>query len=195
MSDLVLKDLKAAKYNPRTITDDQLRKLDESIQYFGDLSGVVFNARTRTLISGHQRTKTLKKKDVKIVTQKHVDNHGTIRLGYIEAKTDRGVVKIPFRVVDWDEVKEQRANIAANAQGGKFDDVKLAALHAKLDKEADSEFGIELLGLDQLSIKKLKLLSKKIEASYADKEEESFDEINVDEFEFEHTCPKCQYQW
>lgn len=46
--------LRKAKYNPRTITKERLHKLGDSMAEFGDLSGVVFNIKTKTLVSGHQ---------------------------------------------------------------------------------------------------------------------------------------------
>lgn len=179
-----ISDLREAKYNPRLITDKKLELLNQSIQEFGDLSGVVFNRRTKTLISGHQRTKTLKDKKTKIVTRSHVDDHGTVELGHIEVRTNSGIVTIPFRVVDWDKRKEKAANIAANAHGGKFDNDKLAVLVAELET---AEFDIESIGIDSLLHKQINLMNKT-----APKE---FEQIDETKFKFEHTCPKCKYQF
>jgi len=52
-----LTDIKSAGYNPRTITDEQLKMLNKSLQTFGDLSGIVYNRRTGNLVGGHQRLK------------------------------------------------------------------------------------------------------------------------------------------
>ena len=62
-----LKDAKPAKYNPRKITEDRLEKLKKSIESFGDLSGVVINNRTGSIVAGHQRIKTLGDKKTCVV--------------------------------------------------------------------------------------------------------------------------------
>jgi hypothetical protein len=54
-----VKDLKPAGYNPRKISKEKLAALKKSLEEFGDLSGIVYNSRTRTLIGGHQRIKNL----------------------------------------------------------------------------------------------------------------------------------------
>lgn len=160
---LKLKDLKAAKYNPRSITVDALKRLGKSISEFGDLSGVVFNERTGTLISGHQRITTIKDKKNAIVTTKHKDEHGTIALGYIQVTEGNKEIRIPFRVVDWDRRKEKLANIAANAQGGEFDNQKLGKLLADLSSE---KFDVELSGFSEHEVK---ALIRKADSDPADK--------------------------
>jgi ParB-like chromosome segregation protein Spo0J len=40
-----VKDLKAAPYNPRTITEEKLAALGKSMKEFGDLSGVNYSRR------------------------------------------------------------------------------------------------------------------------------------------------------
>lgn len=54
-------DLKPAPYNPRTITTENARALATSLREFGDISGIVWNARTGHLVAGHQRLDTLKR--------------------------------------------------------------------------------------------------------------------------------------
>lgn len=149
---LTLKDLKAAKYNPRTITTQALKRLDKSISEFGDLSGVVFNETTGTLISGHQRITTIKDKKTKVVTTKHKDKHGTVAVGHIEVEDNGKEIRIPFRVVAWDKRKEKLANIAANAHGGEFDNQKLGKLLAELNTD---KFDIELSGFSDIEVKNL----------------------------------------
>jgi hypothetical protein len=118
---LTVKKLKPAEYNPRSITTQRLNKLKDSISIFGDLSGVVFNVRTNTLVSGHQRLTTMGDAETKIVQKPSTDKMGTVSTGYILAKTSKGEIRVPFRAVDWDINKEKAANIAANAHGGNFD--------------------------------------------------------------------------
>lgn len=53
-------DLKEAVYNPRMIDDDCLKRLKKGIQKHGLIgSSIVWNKRTGTVVSGHQRLKAL----------------------------------------------------------------------------------------------------------------------------------------
>ena len=135
-----LADLKAASYNPRTITDKELKTLGSSIQALGDLSGIVFNVHSQRLVSGHQRVKSIKGKKTKIVRQaQKKDALGTVAIGYVEVAQDGATIKIPYREVDWpDKQMEMLANVNANAAGGQFDQVKLGAVLAQLEKSSFS---------------------------------------------------------
>ncbi len=152
LKSLRLDDFKEAPYNPRTITKDALNRLDKSIEFHGDLSAVTLNATTGLIVSGHQRLKTARGKKTKIVTSPVTDSHGTVAVGYIEVYTDKGVVKIPLRVVEWDKRTEKLANIAANAHGGEFDNQKLGKLLAELDT---GKFDIETTGFTSHEVKNL----------------------------------------
>ena len=183
-------DLRPADYNPRTITTSRLDKLTRSLTTFGDLSGVVFNVRTGNLVSGHQRMKTLGQCKTRIVQVEFTDEFGTIAIGHVEAKTKEGIVKIPYRAVDWNIKREKAANIAANAHGGNFDKEKLALVLA--DIENVKEFDIEVVGLDPLTIKSLRL--KDDGAGGAMSKSAEFKEYG-DDIETTCTCPKCGYTW
>ena len=82
--------------------------LKHSLIEFGDLGGIVWNARSGRLISGHQRVRTLR------------EQYGSgLALTRGAIVTPDGE-KFPVRVVDWDEIKESAAILAANnpeAQG------------------------------------------------------------------------------
>ena len=54
IADYTLQDLKENEANPRTITDSQLDALRESMKAFGDLSGIIFNTKSKKLVGGHQ---------------------------------------------------------------------------------------------------------------------------------------------
>jgi len=58
-----LSQLKEAPYNPRTITDEAMEGLTNSIKKFGCVEPIVVNTRggKKTIIGGHQRYKALKK--------------------------------------------------------------------------------------------------------------------------------------
>lgn len=135
-----IKDLRAATYNPRKITDKKLEMLGKSMREFGDLSGIVFNRRTGNLIGGHQRLK-------------HLDSEWEIEGGFV--KTPFG--DFVFREVDWPEKKEKAANIAANKHGGEFDLPALKVLLADVDD-------LELTGFtaDEIFVEPLKYEEKEI---------------------------------
>lgn len=144
---LAVTKFKAAPYNPRKITDAQLSALSKSMSHFGDLSGVVVNKRNDTLVSGHQRIKTMKGHDTEIHTDVvKKDKFGTVQLGFIEVYAPEGAYKVPLRIVDWDDRTEKLANIAANNLGGDFDNQKLGKLLAELDQES---FDVELIGVNE----------------------------------------------
>lgn len=193
------KDLRHATYNPRSITDKRLSQLANSIESFGDLSGIVFNARTKTMVAGHQRTTSLNKWKSKAVLKAHKDEYGTIQMGHMEWATDRGVIRIPMRVVDWDRKKEMSANIAANAHGGDFDRKKLAPLVAQLER--GKKFDIELLGFDHHDLVLLQRLDKNEKAASADSDDEGEEEFgsvvgDLNEARKEMVCcPKCKFEF
>ncbi len=191
---LTVKDLRPAKYNPRSISERRLNELEKSFGKFGDLSGVVFNQRTRTLVSGHQRLKANAGKKSKIETRPHFDGQGTIALGYILFKNGKSEFKVPLRIVDWSDKKtEKAANIAANAHGGDWDKEKLAVVLRDLQ---DGEFDIELTGLDPLTLRTLKIEENhEGPGKNSGSKRNEFKELNSDTVLTKHKCPKCGFKF
>jgi hypothetical protein len=201
-----LDDLKGASYNPRYITKKQLDTLTKSIEQFGDLSGIVFNRSSGVLVSGHQRIKSIKGKKTKIVKENvKKDRQGTVGLGHVHVFEDDGTItKIPYREVAWDDkLQEMAANVAANAAGGEFDQAKLGAIMAKLEK---GKFDIELTSIDNWTTAKAigkfkKTAGDESESSGGgssasdDSSDESYDVIDPTAMKFQHCCPKCGYGW
>lgn len=138
-----VRELTPAEHNPRSISDQRSVQLAKSMAKFGDLSGIVFNRRTNRLVCGHQRVKHLQA-NAKIEITETKDDRGTVATGAIR----EGKNTWSYRAVDWDEDTEKAACVAANAQGGDFDDGKLRGLVLDLDK---SGFDLDLLGLRNLS--------------------------------------------
>lgn len=138
-----VKDLKPAGYNPRKISKTKLNALKKSLEEFGDLSGIVFNIRTQTLIGGHQRTKNLDP-SWPIVKEPQADTTGTVAAGYVETPHGR----LTYREVDWPDIKEKQANIAANNNGAEFDEILLKELLTELKLE-EPDLDIELMGFDE----------------------------------------------
>lgn len=186
---LTVKQLKGAKYNPRSITTARLGKLQESMSTFGDLSGVVFNVKTGVLVSGHQRMKTVEGLETRIDQKPHSDKLGTVAVGHVIAKSKKGSeIRIPFRAVSWDLNREKAANIAANAHGGVFDKDKLAMVLADLGTAKN--FDLDIVGLDPLTLKSLRSVGKE------SKPITEFKEYGADiADDSKHECPKCKYRW
>lgn len=141
-----LSELKQWDRNPRQISEDERVGLKESLSRFGDLSGITFNTRNESLVSGHERVERAKElcggQDPEIV----------------ELSQDRGVFLIGneqfvVRFVDWDEETHAAANLAANSTflAGKYTDDAVGLIESlgdadminnlRLDDLADSLLG------------------------------------------------------
>lgn len=118
-----------ATYNPRIdlqSSDPEYQKLKQSIETFDYIEPMVWNKRTGTLVSGHQRFKVLKE------------------LGYEQ---------IDVSVVDLPEDREKALNIALNKIQGRWDEEKLVALLSELSGIPD--FNVSLSGFEQPEISNL----------------------------------------
>lgn len=84
-----LDSIKLSDYNPRTISDEALAGLRESLEKFGLVDLLIINKRTGRIISGHQRFRILQ---------------------------SDGIETVKAIVVDLDEAEEQMMNITLNNQ-------------------------------------------------------------------------------
>lgn len=125
-----LSELNPNPENPRDIDQEEMAMLEKSLKQFGDLSGIVYNSRNKTLVGGHMRSKVFNDADV-TVTEKYDEpnEHGTVAIGYVLV----GDEKHKYREVDWDEPTHKAAMIAANQQGGNFNLPKLKNIVMELD--------------------------------------------------------------
>ena len=114
-----LKDLKPNKRNPRKITQKKKDLLKKSLDKFGDLSGTIYNIRTKSLVGGHQRSSVLPQNSTIKIEKKYdkPTRTGTVAEGYIEHEGER----YKFREVDWNETMEAEAMLAANKHQGEWD--------------------------------------------------------------------------
>lgn len=141
-----LDTLKHSDWNPRSIDKHDFEALVKSMREFGDLSGVVKNLETGTLVGGNQRLEAFKKLANPIIRIEHrfLDGPnavGTISNGYIELENGE---RFAYREVIWPLEKEKAANIAANRIQGQFDLDLLAKVNYELSQ---LENGAELLKL------------------------------------------------
>lgn len=128
-------ELQPAPYNPRLISIEQMRLLEESMFVFGDLSPIVFNRRTGHVVGGHQRLKIIPD-DADILRDiEHEEplEDGTVATGRIVMADGP---TFSYREVVWDEDKEMLANIAANQHGGRFDMPAVRDILSELDTGA-----------------------------------------------------------
>lgn len=102
-------DLKPDPRNPRHIAPAAAIGLGASILEFGDLSGIVWNRRTGTLIAGHQRLEQIHKR------------WGHRPIEVVDAARELGMIRIDdahcfvVRIVDWPEERQVAANVTANS--------------------------------------------------------------------------------
>lgn len=126
-----ISQLAANPKNPRTMSKHDAEALQNSIDLFGDLSGIVYNVQSKQLVGGHQRIETMKKimPNAKIEMLEpyplEKDDVGTVGIGFVLLGTKR----YAYREVDWPADVEAAANIAANRIQGEFDIDLLAEMN------------------------------------------------------------------
>lgn len=177
-------ELTANPRNPRTITDERLASLKQSMLRFGDISGIVFNRTTGRLVGGHQRVKLFQEsKDAKVhrvEERSEADQQGTVATGFVRG--DFG--EFAYREVEWNEETEALANLAANKHGGEFD---FDAVREIL-KELDGKAPLDLTGFSEAELGAL------LEGAKEDGPPNEFP-VKDENIGIQHQCPKCHYRW
>lgn len=115
-------ELKAYHKNPRKMGKEEFQLLAASLKEFGDLSGIVLNVKTGELVGGNQRTNFFKDPEsgAKLVVTERFETPsptGTVAIGHVLYNGER----YSYREVDWDEKREERANVLANKVSGTWD--------------------------------------------------------------------------
>jgi len=137
--------LTANPQNPRKAwTAEQAQKFTESLNHFGDLSGVIFNQTSGLLVGGHKRVEAFQQEatpDIEISTRlPEPDATGTVAYGYLNL--DGG--KFSYREVLWDEEKEAAAGLAANKWGAEWDWQGVSDVLTQL-----GDYDLELTGFNE----------------------------------------------
>lgn len=130
-------------------------KLAKSLAKYGDLSGFVYNRRSKTLISGHQKQKSIPPESEVVIEHKYKEPTQalTVADGYVVVNGE----KFKYREVDADPVWEMEAIIAANKHSGEWDKDLLRLALADIP-EIDIEMaGFELQELEAMEINLPKL--------------------------------------
>lgn len=174
-----LSELSKNPKNPRTITEEKLKQLALALKEFGDLSGIVFNRKTKRLVSGHQRQKSIDGEITYLKKYPKPTRNGTVAEGYIEVNGER----FSYREVLWSEDKEKAANIAANKNAGEWD---LPQLGKWMKELSSTKFDINLTMFDESEIDKLFPDERKTKNTT-----EEIDIAGVSKLQ--HECPKCGF--
>lgn len=118
-------DMNRAAYNPRVDLqpeDEEYQGIERSLKRHGLVQPIVWNRRTNTVVSGHQR------------------------LTVLEAQ---GETEVTVSVVDLDDIQEKELNVALNKITGEWDDDKLSVILNELGEEA-TDTGFTLPEIDVL---------------------------------------------
>lgn len=118
-------DMNRAAYNPRVDLqpeDEEYQAIERSLKRHGLVQPIVWNRRTNTVVSGHQR------------------------LTVLEAQ---GETEVTVSVVDLDYIQEKELNVALNKITGEWDDDKLSVILNELGEEA-TDTGFTLPEIDVL---------------------------------------------
>ena len=118
-------DMNRAAYNPRVDLqpeDEEYQAIERSLKRHGLEQPIVWNRRTNTVVSGHQR------------------------LTVLEAQ---GETEVTVSVVDLDDIQEKELNVALNKITGEWDDDKLSVILNELGEEA-TDTGFTLPEIDVL---------------------------------------------
>lgn len=105
-------DMNRAAYNPRVDLqpeDEEYQAIERSLKRHGLVQPIVWNRRTNTVVSGHQR------------------------LTVLEAQ---GETEVTVSVVDLDDIQEKELNVALNKITGEWDDDELSVILNELGEEA-----------------------------------------------------------
>ena len=138
-----LASLRPNPKNPRTITAAKRKQLAAALDKFGDLGGIVFNARSGQLVGGHQRVSAFNAQTPVVITKAYdaPTRTGTVAEGYVVLSGER----FSFREVQWDDATEKAANLAANKGAGEFDLSSVSSWLVDLDSEG---FDLDLTMFD-----------------------------------------------
>lgn len=174
-------DINEADYNPRTISDDEMIKLENSITEFGFVDPMIINLKNNKLIGGHQRYNALLSLNMK--KGNFVEELNLVELG------DIGWVFPDMDLKIESEQHEKALNIALNKISGTWDNEKLFTLLEELEYD---DMGIELTGFTD---EEMEMLEKGVYNS--DYEEDYFENLE-DIYEKpddwkpkEYECPVC----
>lgn len=138
-------DIIPAPYNPRTITDTEMDKLENSLSTFGLVDPIVINLKNNHIIGGHQRFDAILNNAIK---KDDLQELNLIRLG------DIGWVFTDTDLKIESSEHEKALNIALNKIQGEWDTSKLTELFNDLTL---NDFNLELTGFTNIELNELNI--------------------------------------
>lgn len=123
-----INDLISPDWNPRQITEEELKKLETSLNEFGYIEPIIVNDVNNHIVGGNQRAKALQ------------------LLGYTE-------VDVVYVHIE-DLAKEKACNVALNKISGDWDNDKLKVVLEEIEL---SPIDIKLTGFDELELTELEV--------------------------------------
>lgn len=181
-------DIVGASYNPRSISDAELRKLMRSIETFGFVEPVIVNKRTP------EKGWSVTAKDAEGNKKYQPEElQATIVGGHqrVKAALSLGWERVPVVWVDLNEVEEVSLNIALNKIQGVWNEEKLVEAFDIIRNNNDfPDFDPEVSGFELTDMDAL------IETFSIDPPED-FPDVDSDQVEREtdYKCPSCGYMW
>lgn len=174
-------DINEADYNPRTISDDEMTKLENSITEFGFVDPMIINLKNNKLIGGHQRYNALLSLNMK--KGNFAEELNLVELG------DIGWVFPDMDLKIESEQHEKALNIALNKISGTWDNEKLFTLLEELEYD---DIGIELTGFtdEEMEILEKGVYNSDYEEDYFDNLEDIYEKPD-DWKPKEYECPVC----
>jgi len=121
-------DLVSPEWNPRQITEEELKKLETSLNEFGYIEPIIVNDVNMHIVGGNQRCKALK------------------QLGYEE-------VDVVYVHIE-DLAKEKACNVALNKISGDWDNDKLKVVLEEIEL---SPIDVSLTGFDEIELTEMEI--------------------------------------
>lgn len=146
-------DLISPDWNPRSISDADLKRLETSLKEFGYIEPIIVNDVNMHVVGGNQRLTALK------------------RLGYNE-------VDVIYVHIE-DITKEKACNVALNKISGQWDNEKLKVV---LEEIHLSPIDIDLTGFEELELKQFDIFEDEEDYIIPDDEPE-YDESIADDID------------
>lgn len=144
-----INELISPDWNPRQITEEELQKLETSLNEFGYIEPIIVNDVNNHIVGGNQRCKALK------------------QLGYDE-------VDVVYVHIE-DLAKEKACNVALNKISGDWDEDKLRVVLEEIEL---SPIDVSLTGFDEIELTKMEV-KEPVDVAEDDFEVPSEEEVEV----------------
>lgn len=194
-----LTDLVPANYNPRQISKEEKKKLENSINNFGIVEPILINLSNNRIIGGHQRFDVL-------FDQHLLDNNIYAEVNLLRLNESYGWV-FPDNDKNLEsEDMEKALNLVLNRVSGDWNEEKLHQVFNDLQESGFNQMG--LTGFDNSEITGFTGLNNKLNNDTLAQEDEEvtldssmiipedepeYDESIADSIET-ITCPRCGYE-